>query len=1341
MPSQIGSLDLSSMKKAYESVEFGGRNLFASSTATDGYPEEHAVGGTYSIHSMSTSHEAYNLISVEPNASYTVQYWIDDATYPGWVCIQLLNASGIVVSKVTRTYPAADYYTKTFTTPSTAVTALVSGRHLSTSYDYIPAKLMFEKGTKPSDWKKAEEDIQADIDSKADMSDSVEYIVGTQTAATGSWTGVTRDSTLYTGKTISYKLPYAGSGNASLQLKDSAGNNIGPNVAVYTNTTRVTTHFGAGAVINMTYDGTYWHANSIPNTDTVDRHRLNNSIRVAEDLPQYVLAGRSADPNANGYKKLVAGLAIDLTYPIAYMSSANQNGQTYAVASGGTSTAFYDAMPSVNLQYTKSGWTGTQYKMCYVKGTLSEGNKLTVHSDVFTTTEPTLEEDPLYVYVPIGMLASTYEVNLNVKSMLCAFVDGEFRQVTPSDIVAQQYVYIQAVAGTNTMAKPQSWITAADECVSGTPPNAAANQAPHWTTKRPTYQTRYPVIYISQQTKRLDGSVVSTPPKKDDSLTIIDGGHITTGTIDASTVSIVNLNASESIVVGSIGKTLIDTDNFSVTDLADGDQYARTDILDSMGDQLVVNGNGYLGDNTNFSNTVFVENEANNSYGSFKLLASGSRRVTTDMFMPVQSGAVYKLTFDGKRADPTITFSQAMYVYVRFYDVDENEIFQYHFEYVEGSTTTLAQDLSYGDTVVYLTDLSGFYPEGVSTTDTYKKRLIFWNYADSNGYAYPVGTYSRNTTAYNSWSSIDSLDYDNNTITLSSSYKGTAIPAGTSVSQSNATHGDPYRVYIMTSTYSNWYGYSGSPKAWPGAVKAKLRFDLATSSGSDILLTNVSFRRKFATQDDLDEEAKKRKATYAVCNSTRGSQVKEVDADGWDVYAGNTINVLFTNGNSHSSPYMSLRNTTQGFVGTKWIKNHLGSTMSQSEYTWDSGRVITLMYDGSSNFRMLDNGDAAGRASIASTVNSSAVTRSRRIYYRTATAITNGPATPGTTSSAWDTVSDTESSVFDQWTTKPPRLTQNSDGSGTKYPFLYTCEQRQFVGGTIGYTNVRLDDTTTVIDGGTIVTGQIAANRLSVFNADIQKLRTEYIDADSLEVNLEKVKGTLLVSKVDGLEGMLNEKVDYTGFEDLDNYVRGTRYFLTTDSTAVAGKTYYSRTESDGEYQYNVVENVTVGDSVSGYYELESLPDSLDSRLNSFGSELDRQSEDLELLGKAVMVDAENATVSIGYINAAGQFVAAKTRMSEGGFDILDNDGTVITHVGEQIDIGKLEGCHITAVGDHMSFMNGDDEVAYIDVDDNGESVFYMTRSVVVKDMFLGENRWKFFKRENNNLSLKWTGV
>ena len=101
---------------------------------------------------------------------------------------------------------------------------------------------------------------------------SIEYIVGTQTKATGAWTGVTKDPSLAVGKTIAYKLPYAGSGNASLTLTftNPTGATTTSAIAIYTNTSRVTTQYKAGAVILLTYDGTYWRVSEYWNSNSRD---------------------------------------------------------------------------------------------------------------------------------------------------------------------------------------------------------------------------------------------------------------------------------------------------------------------------------------------------------------------------------------------------------------------------------------------------------------------------------------------------------------------------------------------------------------------------------------------------------------------------------------------------------------------------------------------------------------------------------------------------------------------------------------------------------------------------------------------------------------------------------------------------------------------------------------------------------------------------------------------------------------------------------------------------------------------------------------------------------------
>ena len=244
------------------------------------------------------------------------------------------------------------------------------------------------------------------------LAQSVEYIVGTQTAVAGNWTGVSVDGALYAGKTIAYKLPYAGSGNASLKLTLANGSET-ELVPVYLNTTRVTTHFGAGAVINMTYDGTAWRAASIPNSNNYDRRLHNSAIKAAAAVTAaHLIAGK-----ADGYKMLAASLAFDLAYPILYASAA--------ISANATAKSAYEALPDVNFSTTGTIQSGAANKILWLKGTV-EGNTFTIAEGNWLTTVVPVEDDGMY-YIPLGVMSSTTTGYFASSDRLYAFVDDAFQ--------------------------------------------------------------------------------------------------------------------------------------------------------------------------------------------------------------------------------------------------------------------------------------------------------------------------------------------------------------------------------------------------------------------------------------------------------------------------------------------------------------------------------------------------------------------------------------------------------------------------------------------------------------------------------------------------------------------------------------------------------------------------------------------------------------------------------------------------------------------------------------------------------------------------------------------------
>lgn len=193
----------------------------------------------------------------------------------------------------------------------------------------------------------------------------------------------------------------------------------------------------------------------------------------------------------------------------------------------------------------------------------------------------------------------------------------------------------------------------------------------------------------------------------------------------------------------------------------------------SRGENLITNGTAMLGDNTNFPGFTYDGSDTYYAGGCFKV--TGRSQVCTREFIAIDPSQTYELSYYVKSSDS----SSVIYDYIDCYDVDKLQIAAMQVKYVKGSLTTLAEDLKPGDTVVYLTDASGFS----ATTLDYQKGLIFWNYTNSKGYTYPPETYSRNVDWNSLWDDGSAIDKTNNTITLKKAWTGKTYPAGTYVSQ------------------------------------------------------------------------------------------------------------------------------------------------------------------------------------------------------------------------------------------------------------------------------------------------------------------------------------------------------------------------------------------------------------------------------------------------------------------------------------------------------------------------------------------------------------------------------
>ena len=193
---------------------------------------------------------------------------------------------------------------------------------------------------------------------------------------------------------------------------------------------------------------------------------------------------------------------------------------------------------------------------------------------------------------------------------------------------------------------------------------------------------------------------------------------------------------------------------------------------------LITNGSGELMNNQNFSQASFDPTDFVTGGGSFKLTADGWPKLHVDEAIAIDSHTTYKFEFYIRCTVP----NNYIYTTIYCYDVDGNTINAKSIMFMAGTTTTLAQNLNPGDTVVHLTDASAW----TDSDKHYRRGFKFWNYTNSLGYMYPPETYSQRYYD-DMWDhGVGAVDQANNKITLRTAWAGRATAAGTSISQQNS---------------------------------------------------------------------------------------------------------------------------------------------------------------------------------------------------------------------------------------------------------------------------------------------------------------------------------------------------------------------------------------------------------------------------------------------------------------------------------------------------------------------------------------------------------------------------
>ena len=458
----------------------------------------------------------------------------------------------------------------------------------------------------------------------------------------------------------------------------------------------------------------------------------------------------------------------------------------------------------------------------------------------------------------------------------------------------EQLIYIQAVSGTLSISdnkKPTTWVTNTGESVS----SDETGLTPIWTTKRPTYRSNYPVLFVATQRQTVGGTLTCTTPLKDDTTTVIDGGHITTGTIDATQVNVTNIDASE-IKTGTLAANRIESKSLTIDKFTDEDQ---ADIL-----------NSYIGQpnlTPYFSRSINDVYSSTNTNGYWTQAHATVPAVTNDWSFEQSGpdGAGGCAHFDVANTGTSTAYLDS---YIRKTALDLKPSTKYTF-FVEWFDVTS----SGGTPVLYTTTQHGG-TNGVN--DDYFSTTTSVSITSGSGSSYISAT-TRTTLESGCYNRIRTHLWVGTGITTSGYIR---------ISLYEGEYNGPYKPYV-DQTLSN---------------RVKTAETAIEQNAEEIALR--------ATKTEVQQV----RPAYASSSTAAGTAAKVATIDpavtGYALYKGASVAVTFSTANTAATPTLNLNST-----GAKQIRSYTGAALSEAEYKWAAGATVDLVYDGT-YWRMQDGG-------------------------------------------------------------------------------------------------------------------------------------------------------------------------------------------------------------------------------------------------------------------------------------------------------------------------------------------------------------------------------------------------
>ena len=577
-----------------DNLEIGGRNLLAYSGTGKNWSYSTFVNGVYTRSTTATSESyvsGYTVAPLELGETYTFSAWMKTNGQVSSVdmflydhAVRTIRSKGL--GEITTEWA---FYMFTVTMPDSWVSGTNTVDGWTARFDNKGSKTSgteailyvrkpkLEKGNKATDWTPAPEDLQSSAVSRTQRI-YYRWNSATVPAAPTSWVTKGDDGSalwtkMHVAITSTHKYIY------TCEQYVMADGTIGHTDVLLDNTITV---IDGGNIITGTVTANKLNASDINASKTLTVGAMTDAAAATILNSNVKVGGRNLLRNTGNYNTwdvLTASVTYFTKYDDYIKFTPPASAQWWTVEphsayipigdwdASGTYTVSIDVKfdnlksapmyPMVALSAVTNNTTVSYTARVYERSfsiipTTNDWThfEYTVSGDYTTWTKNT-SGTPAYIKVYIWLFLSSSNadaVSFRNLKLEKGNKPTDWSPAPEDSLAEEQYIYISSASGTTSINKNTTWVTQSSDVQNV------------WTTKRPTYSSSYPVLFVAKQSKTAGGAVSCTTPVKDDTTTVIDGGHITTGTIDTN-----RLNAD------TIKSNIVQTTDLSATQITSGD--------------------------------------------------------------------------------------------------------------------------------------------------------------------------------------------------------------------------------------------------------------------------------------------------------------------------------------------------------------------------------------------------------------------------------------------------------------------------------------------------------------------------------------------------------------------------------------------------------------------------------------------------------------------------------------------------------------------------------------------------------------------------------------------------